>query len=255
MLLFRNDLLELLVLRTGPCGIPKHSHDEFVISANLQGHETVRLDGREFVVCPQDITAYNPGQLQSSDVTGPVTFISVHVQPRAMHAYLGDAHEFAQALHHRPDLATALQAMVTPGGTADHEESLIGWLSTLADGAPAQPRMPASGVRSAIVRRVQDMLMAHLESPPDLRTLALEADLTPSYLIRLFHREAGLPPKAWLMEQRLRLARRLLQSGGSLVDTALRCGFADQAHFSKCFHKVHGLPPGRYRQVNFRQDT
>ncbi len=46
----------------------KHSHDEFVISANLCGLEDVWLDGRTFQADSGDLTLYNPGQIQGGGV-------------------------------------------------------------------------------------------------------------------------------------------------------------------------------------------
>ncbi len=42
----------------------KHSHDEFVIGANLLGEERIWLDGRSFSAGVGAITTYNPGEIQ-----------------------------------------------------------------------------------------------------------------------------------------------------------------------------------------------
>ena len=42
----------------------KHSHDEFVIGANLVGEERIWLDGRSFSAGVGAITTYNPGEIQ-----------------------------------------------------------------------------------------------------------------------------------------------------------------------------------------------
>lgn len=41
----------------------KHSHDEFVIGANLLGEEHIWLDGRSFSAGVGAITTYNPGEI------------------------------------------------------------------------------------------------------------------------------------------------------------------------------------------------
>ncbi|MHC3973257.1 AraC family ligand binding domain-containing protein, partial [Pseudomonas aeruginosa] len=59
----------------------KHSHDEFVISANLCGLEDVWLDGRTFQADSGDLTLYNPGQIQGGGVRDgqPWRFASLYL--------------------------------------------------------------------------------------------------------------------------------------------------------------------------------
>ncbi|MGK2888261.1 MAG: AraC family ligand binding domain-containing protein [Candidatus Malihini olakiniferum] len=62
-------------------GFRHHTHDEYVISANLNGVEHVWLDGNTFDVNPQMVTTYNPHQLQSGDNSdGRLQCASLYVQ-------------------------------------------------------------------------------------------------------------------------------------------------------------------------------
>ena len=42
-------------------------------------------------------------------------------------------------------------------------------------------------------------------------------------------------------------AKVLLRNGLSIADVALRTGFFDQSHFTRCFHDIVGVTPGRYQ--------
>ena len=66
-------------------------------------------------------------------------------------------------------------------------------------------------------------------------------------LERLFRHQVGLTPKQFGRIQRVALVRGELRVGGSLLDTALACGYADQAHFIHDFKAVVGMTPGQYR--------
>jgi len=66
-------------------------------------------------------------------------------------------------------------------------------------------------------------------------------------LERLFRHQVGLTPKQFSRIQRVALVRGQLRVGGSLSDTALTCGYADQAHFIHDFKAVVGMTPGQYR--------
>src|SRR6218665_1590316 len=69
----------------------KHSHDEFVIGANLVGEERIWLDGRTFSACAGAITAYNPGEIQGGGARAgqPWRYVSLYVPPTVLAASLG----------------------------------------------------------------------------------------------------------------------------------------------------------------------
>ena len=58
-----------------------------------------------------------------------------------------------------------------------------------------------------------------------------------------------MTPHAYLLDRRIRHARDLLRGGTPLAEAALRCGFADQAHFQHHFKRRVAATPGRYRSV------
>ncbi len=64
---------------------------------------------------------------------------------------------------------------------------------------------------------------------------------------RLFRYQVGLTPKQYSRIQRVALVRHQLRAGAPLLDTALACGYSDQAHFIHDFKAVVGMTPGQYR--------
>ncbi len=66
-------------------------------------------------------------------------------------------------------------------------------------------------------------------------------------LERLFRYQVGLTPKQYSRIQRVALGRQVLRSDETLLDTALACGYSDQAHFIHDFKGVVGMTPGQYR--------
>jgi AraC-like DNA-binding protein len=72
--------------------------------------------------------------------------------------------------------------------------------------------------------------------------------MSPFALLRAFRGETGLPPHAYLNQLRVRLARRLLDRGVAPAEVAAEVGFADQAHLTRHFKRVMGVPPGAYQR-------
>ncbi len=68
---------------------------------------------------------------------------------------------------------------------------------------------------------------------------------------RLFHHCMGLPPKQYILNLRLDMARNLLlNTTMSIADIAAKTGFADRYHFSKEFKAVLTLSPAAFRKSN-----
>ena len=69
-----------------------------------------------------------------------------------------------------------------------------------------------------------------------------------SYFSTLFRRYRGMSPQAYLLDYRMRQARRLLtETGLSVQEIALRVGYPDPFNFSRAFHQAAGCSPTEYR--------
>lgn len=83
-----------------------------------------------------------------------------------------------------------------------------------------------------------------------LNTVAGVAGVHPVHVCRTFHRVFGCTFGAYLSQTGLRRAFDLLQgSSKPLVDVALECGFADQAHMCRKFKRCTGITPSAYRKL------
>ena len=147
---------------------------------------------------------------------------------RAAHVAAEHGDALASASLLRAALAGLLRAHARPGGRAGAERGPY--------------RSPAA------VRTVRDLLAGRLADPPSLDDLARESGMSPFALVRAFRAETGLPPHAYVNHLRVRLARRLLDGGVAPADVAAETGFADQAHLTRHFKRVVGVPPRAYQR-------
>ncbi|MEM8981465.1 MAG: AraC family transcriptional regulator [Pseudomonadota bacterium] len=78
--------------------------------------------------------------------------------------------------------------------------------------------------------------------------LARETALSTSHFAQLFKKTIGMSPMQFVTAYRVEQARkRLPHRDTPLIDIALACGFADQAHFSRVFKQATGESPSSYR--------
>lgn len=70
-----------------------------------------------------------------------------------------------------------------------------------------------------------------------------------TYLYKIFMKTAGISPKQYLLQFRIREAGKLLQSQKyTVTETAYSCGFRDTAAFCTCFRQQIGITPKQYKE-------
>ncbi|HHK2215192.1 TPA: AraC family ligand binding domain-containing protein [Pseudomonas aeruginosa] len=235
----------------------KHSHDEFVISANLCGLEDVWLDGRTFQADSGDLTLYNPGQIQGGGVRDgqPWRFASLYLPAVELASSLDlSSVEFDRPLLRSPalgrELAASIEALLASDRFARErgEERLLDFLGRLLAASGTRLPQRADPGRPAVAR-LQALLAERLAEPPDLDEMAEQVGLSKYHLLRAFKKATGLSPRQWSMQLRTRRALGLLRRGLAVGEVAHALGFADQSHLTRYFTSAYGISPGRYQRA------
>jgi AraC family transcriptional regulator of adaptative response/methylated-DNA-[protein]-cysteine methyltransferase len=97
------------------------------------------------------------------------------------------------------------------------------------------------------VRRVIEKISLDYREQPSLEALAREVGETPTGLQKLFTRWAGLSPKGFLQAVTLDHARRLLDSGLPLLETAFEVGMSGPGRLHDLFVTHEAMSPGDYK--------
>jgi transcriptional regulator GlxA family with amidase domain len=101
----------------------------------------------------------------------------------------------------------------------------------------------------AQVQAVRDYVLAHLQQPHSLAGLAERVHMSPRNLTRLFSKQTGSTPMAFVINARIDAARALLETTDLPINAiALRCGIDSADHLRRVFAKRLGLSPVEYRQ-------
>jgi AraC family transcriptional regulator len=104
-----------------------------------------------------------------------------------------------------------------------------------------------------VVRRVRDFIRANLEQRITLDDMAAVAGYSRFHFGRAFKQTTGMPPYAYVHQERLACARDLLeQTSLPIAQIARQCGFGSHAYFSVRFRDATGLTPAEYRRARER---
>jgi AraC-like DNA-binding protein len=150
------------------------------------------------------------------------------------------------ALRRQVDLLHA--ALVHPGEAFEAESRLALVRERLTMHLTAAD-LPAVRRDPTLARRLRVMIDDHVTSGLTLSEAAATLRASETHLVRAFTREHGIAPHQYLTGRRLDLARHLLLAGRSAAETATEVGFYDQAHLSRHFTRLLGVPPGAFAQA------
>lgn len=116
-----------------------------------------------------------------------------------------------------------------------------------AQTAILQQEITPQGGDYETVRRVIEKISLDYRDQPSLEALAAEVGETPTSLQKLFTRWAGLSPKGFLQAVTLDHARRLLDSGMPLLETAFEVGMSGPGRLHDLFVTHEAMSPGAYK--------
>lgn len=125
------------------------------------------------------------------------------------------------------------------------------FLAALADVAePSASPGETRGRREAYVAKAIEFFRMNYARPIGVGDAAARVGLDRSYFSEIFHAEAGLAPRDFLIGLRMEKACQFLGNAGlSIGDVARSVGYDDPLLFSKVFRKTRGLSPRAFRKA------
>jgi AraC-like DNA-binding protein len=188
-----------------------------------------------------------------------------HTETFAFDARSPTRHSWIQA--HVPDIPEELDTRLTPLPTALPTSPALAALARETLTVTAAPPLLAALVtatlwryvteaergvdpRATLAETAREHLNANLHDPNlDLAALAAACHVSAAHLVRIFRRERGIPPMAYLWQRRVAVGVDLLANTGLPVGAiAGRCGFKTVYHFSRRVKQETGMSPTEVRR-------
>ncbi len=110
------------------------------------------------------------------------------------------------------------------------------------------------GFHQAALEALALQIVAQPEHDWDFGAEAAKLNLSLKHFMRLFRQCHGVPPKNFVVRQRLQRAREALEQDLTPVKViAAQCGFSDELYFSRLFKKYLLCSPSAYRNRHLGQ--
>ena len=247
----------------------RHAHDYYVIGLIEAGVQSFAYRGARRVTPAGDVFVIHPGEAHTGEAVsaGGYTYRTLYPPVPLLQRAYSDIAGGEQSVPFFPtpvihdvevarclrDLHLALTAGVTP---LEREARFLQACALLITRyAEIRPPEPAIGQERSAVQQMRHYLDEHCAQPVSLAELARLVGLSPYYVHRVFEREVGMPPHAYLESVRIRQAQRLLAQGYPIAQVAYELGFSDQSHLTRRFMRLLGITPGHYLHSKIVQDT
>ena len=258
--------LELLHASNITHDYPRHVHEECCFGIVLQGLETHICRGKSYQAFPGDLMLLNADEAHSSKSIG-TEYRVFHIHPEALSRIAAEVSGrnlpppyFSDPVVTDPSLYRVLLLLhlklEQKDSPLEQESELLSTMGLLLN-RHSKFHSTFSPVRKEPdrLKLVLDYLKSHYTDNVSLSRLASIADLSPFYLLRIFHERIGVPPHEYQTQLRVTHAKRLICKGFPISQAALQAGFFDQSHFSRNFKRITGVSPGRYASYsNIVQD-
>ncbi|MFK3866237.1 AraC family transcriptional regulator [Pseudoalteromonas rhizosphaerae] len=240
----------------------KHAHEEYSLGVTLKGRQDF-FSQRAFHKSPTGgVIVFNPEDVHDghSGLTEHLEYVMLYVHPNEfepMFKALGytkhAAPRVATPLLADPQLAQQILALkqLTSGNnytTIDTENTLFNIAHSIIKqtGCAIEP-LGLSSRKDTLLLKAKDYIMANLGHDISIDDIAGVATMSKYHFIRLFNKQFGLTPYQYVVNCRINMARKYIESGARASQVALDSGFADNSHLNRHFKRIYGLTPKQYQ--------
>ncbi len=238
---------------------PNHFHNYYVIGFIESGIRRLLCKGRKYTLSEGSIVVFNPGDSHSCSQSDGVLYyrcfnISEKTMLKLSRDITGTEYPpmFSQNVIHDNEVShdlLTLHDMVMNEMCEFEREELFLMLITMLIERYGHISKTSASFRSDELKKACEFIYRHYAEPISLDDICHTAHLSKSALLRAFTEQKGVTPYSYLQNIRIVKAKEMLERGILPSEAALSTGFSDQSHFTNCFTRFIGLPPGMYREI------
>ncbi|MEC4728947.1 AraC family transcriptional regulator [Shewanella sp. D64] len=252
--------IELLNASYHKQNFSRHSHEGYTVGVIESGAQRFYRTGGNHIAPQNSIILVNADEVHNgcSAAEGGWSYRAMYPLPEQLsqlNKELGlpanSPPYFPEPVVHDKPMADILRMMFHTLDTSENRllrESVLysTMIKLMTRHSRSKIEVPQQAAALIQLELVKQFLDDHPSADTSLEELAKLAGLSPFYLIKQFQIKCGLPPHAYQIQSRVRLAKQKIKQGYKLLDVAQECGFHDQSHLNRHFKRTMGVTPGQY---------
>ncbi|WP_159650739.1 AraC family transcriptional regulator [Vibrio atypicus] len=251
--------LELLDAKYTNQNFSRHSHEGYTIGVIEKGAQRFYRTGGNHIAPQDSIILVNADEVHNGQTAteGGWEYKAMYPLPEQFSQMMEGLNVaqstpyFPEPVVYDPEMAQQLRLVFDTLAQSDNRllrETLV--YGTLVKLASRHSKTRTDWTPETKSQRQLVLVKEFLDDFPQadvsLEDLSKLAGLSPYYLARSFQKEFGLPPHAYQIQARLRVAKTLLRKGMKISDVAQECGFHDQSHLHRHFKRALGVTPKQF---------
>jgi AraC-like DNA-binding protein len=108
----------------------------------------------------------------------------------------------------------------------------------------------AGAIKSSLAPAIQ-YIQSNIQGNFNLKDLSNKSCMSATNFYRLFKRELGMSPIAYILNQKIKYAKSLLKEKGmNISEVSYASGFDDANYFTRLFKKYEGVTPSQYQMMH-----
>lgn len=256
-------------LEQNEAGLPYHHHDAYEIYLFISGNTRMYLEDACYRLAPGDLILIRPGEMHRSVCIDNRLYerIGLNIKhsvlerlssPRSdlsncFNAGVSDRNHnlrlTSEQMAHYVSLADKLSACLRSDQyghdilAESHLAQLLVFINLIFQGAAYR----ADNLMPPLVSGIMAFVKEHLTETITSDQLEREFHYSGKHISQIFREHTGLTLRSYIIDQRISLAKNLLDRGKTVAEACELSGFNDYANFIRSFKKMVGLPPGKFR--------
>lgn len=258
-------------VKSGLESLPYHRHDAYEIYLFLSGHTNMYLEHTCYQLTRGDLIIISPEELHRTVCLDSSTYerIGINIKKttlerlstkrsRLLNCFENHPIGENNLIHLNPDqldeyitLCTNLKQALNSNyyGQDILSDAYLAQLLVFINTLYHTTINSYNNIMPELVSNTMFYIRNHLTEDITLKDLSSEFSYNGTYISYLFKQHTGLTLRAYILDQRLTLAKRILSEGKSVTDACEASGFRDYSNFIRTFTKEIGMSPGRYRHA------
>lgn len=230
--------------------VPTHRHKSVSLGMVLKGSRILSIHKQKYIIAEGDVFIINSNEPHSiGETQNPEhDYIVLSIAPALFLKSCGSNLPVFENIVESPILAEHLEKLFHSqvkknNGVRNSDIAIL-----IEEMCRFQKKETAYEQHDKRMEKVRDLLDNSITDNHSLSSLSDKAAVSAFHLARLFKKYTGMAPHQYLLDNRLRFAREMLESGQQVSDIAIAAGFYDTSHFIRHFSKYYNVSPFDYQK-------